>query len=240
MRLNEIEDNLLETYKDQVSIAITKYKQHVAIYRGSKTYNGDVQYLDPNAKITERTSSNTYNYYNLWMSNNPQWAEFPKRNRSLICSSNSSHASGYGTLRVVIPLTNCKIGICPSEDIWNSFKNIGSLRALVEWLFEMFQKQWPDQDNKNITYQELMQKLKLLKSVDDQSYINDILKNYDNAEDMLKSILDPVTNGFKLTTWQQFNYKRSHSNELWLSAPCLLIYPDTFKQVLNGNIDLTK
>ena len=140
MRLYEIENNdldLLKKYKAEVNFAIEKYKKYnFAIFRGSKTYNqSKVMFSNPASRIEPRKSAmNIGNYYTLWMDNNPEWAEYPKRSKSLICTSCSAFANWYGFVKVVIPLVNTKIGVCPEIDIWKSFNSVKSLGEFSDWL----------------------------------------------------------------------------------------------------------
>ena len=242
MRLHEIEEteNLFEKYKDEIKFALDKYNQGIVIYRGSETYQEDILYIDPTTRTTDRKSANTYNYYTLWMSNNLQWAEYPKRNRSLICSTNYRNAKIYGVVKIVVPLIDCKIGICPKFDLWKSFNLVNEdLEDLNSWLLSRFKNKWPDQDNKNVTYPQLLQKLKEINSTDTNEFYNAFfekkLKRYGNAENMFEMMLDPTINKFQLSTWKQFNIKqpdgRLNSNEVWLSAPCLLIELSIFEKL---------
>ena len=234
MRLAELEDDeniLLEKYKDQIDIAIEKYKQNVAIYRGSNNYDENVKYVDPTTRTTYRKSANTFNYYNLWMSNNPQWAEYPKRNKSLICTTNKYISENYGFTRVVIPLIDCKIGICSKSDLWASFTKIKGLDSINNWLHDHFLNTFPHQRFNHLTYEEFMQKLKEVKP-DKEKYmfaanLEKLLKIYGDAEGVMHEILDPDINNFTVTTWKQFNI--TGNKEVWLSAPCLLIEPSMFR-----------
>jgi len=75
-----------------------------------------------NPKIEKRKSRNTANFYTLMMENLSQWRKFPKRSNSLICTTDYYKARMYGTAYRVIPIDlNAKFGVCPEEDIWESF-----------------------------------------------------------------------------------------------------------------------
>ena len=230
MRLYEIEDSnsdLLNRYKSAVDLAIEKYKKGIAIYRGSKKFTSEIiKFSDPASRETDRVSTNTYNYYTLWMDNDPDWAEYPKRSKSLICSTLYTTARDYGKVAVVVPLTNCNIGVCPEDDLWYSFKITHSLIRLTGWLFNHFEKKWKGEDNENINYQQLIQKLE--NTVPDGAMyhnpmLEDTLRKYNNALDMMHNEFTPSKNGFLLTTWNEFNITGVVDKEVWLSAPCLLI-----------------
>ena len=228
MRLFEIEDtNLLEKYKDEVNFALDKYNQGIVIYRGKNTCFQRINYIDPTSRITNRKSINTYNYYTLWIDNDPDWSEFPKRSRSAICSTNKFTAEFFGNPMIVIPLIDCKIGVCPNHDLWYSFGQILTLKDFNLWLFTRFNKNWPDDDNKDLTYSELIRKLKEVKYEPyNVSLFNTLLAKYHDAENMMHEVLNPIDNGFTTTTWNQFNIKGDR--EVWLSAPYLLIVPSVF------------
>jgi len=100
-----------------------KNKKVPLIYRGIRSSNDDFLYIDPR-KGLPRLSANTYNYVTLMMDNLPSWKKYPKRSRSIICSSNVESAKSYGmgTTYVVIPFDRVTIGVCPDKDIWLSFK----------------------------------------------------------------------------------------------------------------------
>lgn len=242
MRLNEIEDtddHFLLKYKSAIDFAIEKFKKGIAIYRGGKYFNDDkIIYKNPSTRTTNRLSSNTFNYYTLWMDNNPQWASFPKRGKSLICSTNLETANSYGKPMVVVPLINCTIGVCPDHDLWYCFQKVDSLMKFSDWLNNHFRTQWPNEDNDDITYQQLIQKLKEVKPdpVNNHWYLGleKLLQTYGNAEEVIREVLDPVENNFTLTTWIQFNKRFNDvedGNEVWLGAPCLLIDPHYFSNL---------
>jgi len=89
-----------------------------------------------NPKIEKRKSRNTANFYTLMMENLSQWRKFPKRSNSLICTTDYYKARMYGTAYRVIPIDlNAKFGVCPEEDIWESFERkelfIGDVWKLI-------------------------------------------------------------------------------------------------------------
>lgn len=65
----------------------------------------------------------TYNYYTLWIDNAPQWSEYPKRSKSMICSTSYKDTTHFGgAVYRIIPSDSCKIGIVPAHDMWFAFK----------------------------------------------------------------------------------------------------------------------
>ena len=247
MRLFEIEEteNLLEKYKDEVNFALDKCIQYnVSIFRGSYTYNQVIQYTDPTSRSTSRVSAmDIGNYYTVWMDNDPKWSQFPKRGKSLICSSYPTNF--YGNSKVVVPLIDTKIGVCPESDIWKSFKTVFSLGDFSDWLKETLFKNI-NHDPQNITYPQL---INMLEDIDISElhlpyvFLNVFKKEMLDAPgtsgvDMMNVVLDPIKNNFILTTWKELNHFNS-THEVWLSAPCLLINPTIFSQLVDERKNAT-
>jgi hypothetical protein len=79
-------------YKPKIQPAIEAYARNSVIWRGVPS-NRKILVVDP-TKV-ERKAANTTNYMNLLQSNLPSWQDYPRRNRSLVCSADSSYASLY-------------------------------------------------------------------------------------------------------------------------------------------------
>lgn len=73
----------------------------------------------------ERTSKGDAkgNVYTLLIDSLPEWQNFPKRSKSMICSTNYSYAGNFGSPHLVIPFDGAKWGVCIDNDIWHSFKH---------------------------------------------------------------------------------------------------------------------
>src|SRR5271168_3608736 len=132
MRIDEIADprtqqqssltlpKVIRALEENCSNAIQAMKENKFIYKGFNTNLGHNFLLtDPSQK--ERKSANTSNQYTLLMDNLPAWKEYPKRSRSLVCSTSSDRAASYGNVYLVLPFNGARIGICPEYDIWDSF-----------------------------------------------------------------------------------------------------------------------
>ena len=114
------------------SSAVARLKAGARIYRGLRYFNKTYALVKPSN--TERTSKNTKNIYTALMDCLPSWHDYPKRSRSIICSSSTDYADKYtgprvkysnsdriGSLYCILPKNGGRIGICPDDDIWNSF-----------------------------------------------------------------------------------------------------------------------
>ena len=243
MHLNEItpNKNLLKKFKSEIDFALDKYNKGIVIYRGSETYEDNIiRYIDPTLRPTDRKSANTFNYYTLWMSNNLDWSKYPKRNRSLICTTDLYTSQDYGEPTIVVPLMNCKIGVCPTSDLWQSFKLVPQIGSFIDDLSFWFDQKWPDEDNDDLTYQELLIKLKNFTPIDctRDCRLKQLLDRFNNAEELMQAIFNPIENNFKLLSWKQFNIKGTR--ELWLSAHCLIINITTFEKLATEQKNASK
>lgn len=91
------------------------------IYRGIKN---DISFglIRPSEHV--RVSANTKNYYTLLIDNSKRWSEYPKRSKSVVCSTNKKKAGNYGQPFKVFPKIGSKIGVCPVDDIFYSFPRL--------------------------------------------------------------------------------------------------------------------
>lgn len=85
----------------------------------------DLFYFEPRESRKSLTS-NTGEYdtlWNIWFANNEIWKEYPSRKfRANICSTSANYADQYGLIYLIIPAEDSKFGLCPSEDIFSSFR----------------------------------------------------------------------------------------------------------------------
>jgi len=88
------------------------------IYRGMD-FRDSYYHIDP--KTGTRISANTSNEYTLIMDNDPRWKEYPKRSKSLICTTSTRKTNAYGNTYMVFAKDGSRYGVCPTEDLWQSF-----------------------------------------------------------------------------------------------------------------------
>lgn len=94
----------------------------VWIYRGDSNLI-NAAYVSYSKNRSERKSANTTNEYTYLFSEIlDSWKKYPKRNKSIICSTSEKYAADYGNVYYVIPFDKTSIGICPQSDLWTSFK----------------------------------------------------------------------------------------------------------------------
>ncbi len=249
MRLSEIEsgydvyqDPLYQKYQSAIDFAINKYIANgSAIYKGSRRYGTEGLLLrDPLSYPEPRRSKNTLNYYTEWVDHSVKWAAFPKRSRSLICSTNESYAAGYGDARVVVPIKDTKVGACPKDDWWTSFISTSpdhDPNDVNLFVHDVLKSNGIYLNGRTVTYDEFAQHLHDvdLEKYDASVFTEDLKEEamrLGGLAELMDHVFDPAANGFKLTTWKQFVMTGEH--EVWLSAPCVMIPLDAWTRLVDG------
>ena len=254
----------LEKYRPQIVLS-TKIKK---IYRGFKNmirhgfqYN-DIVIFDPtNFKRTSlgassgdsgRVKDSISNLYSLFLSEiDPNWKTWPPRNKSLICSFSYKYAKGYYSYtypHIIIPFDpNETIAICPTDDIWFSFRY--PLRYFTQYMIMFFEYVLQDIGGIKLdsSYFEFFNKektLKLFEIIDqivseNKQLVKKFLdKNTDiSSETTFKNLLinkgviealsyffDLKDNGFAKMPYRLLNeYTPTLDSECWFSGKALCI-----------------
>lgn len=84
------------------------------LYRGFK-HGTKINSMVINPSTGERTSKDTNNLYQLMMDNSKALKDYPKRGKSLICSSSLLEAESYGSAMVIVPFDGTMVA-CGGED----------------------------------------------------------------------------------------------------------------------------
>lgn len=131
---NNIEEIREILFNGQFSDAVEAYKQGHRLFRGDKSllnYKG--VYIIPGT----RKSQDTSNIYNKLMSDIlPSWKNYPKRNKSIICTTKQAMASIYAAgdnenaAFAIFPSNDTIIAVCPKADAWHSFSYLGKLTKI--------------------------------------------------------------------------------------------------------------
>ncbi|VVC05803.1 Uncharacterised protein [uncultured archaeon] len=228
MRLFEIVDNqeiAFSALESNCSSALQNLHDKV-IYKGMPSMDKNAFFLDPS--LYERHSVGTSNYYTLLLSNLPNWKKYPRRNHSLICTTNYWQAIRYGKLFLVLPVNGAKIGICPKFDIF--LTQITENCDIVD-LNKFWERFGLDQFNYPIFLQELQEKWeKITNNTTHTSaaskQIQNIMKNYSprQAEFVLENLYSPMKLGFRLKTIE--NFRNRYHHEIWFESKCYCISID--------------
>jgi len=231
------------------------------IFRGIDHSNDTPDFLlvKPSDGLLRR-SANAGNHYTLLIDNSPRWSSYPKRSRSIICTTSSEKALSYGECYCVIPFDNAKIGICPENDIWVSFEKIG-IKRLESFTYDLDQLGVTDSDfssmlsdfkkleDKIVNGEIKMERSKisslLLRTFSGNPYsydfgedTSDILVNYKNLEnrpslyEYIDELFDPIKNGFNLSSYKDMSKYLNTDLEVWTDSNSIMISSGIINEVL--------
>lgn len=196
------------------------------IYRGLERPN-KYGLVDSN-QGSMRRSANTKNYTTWLIDNLPSWKGWPKRGRGIICSTNLEYAEYYGDVNYVIPYDNSLIGVCPTEDIFNSFKFLGSRQVSNFnnwWDNRLSQFQIPEPTSWVKFKKAIMEIYNQMKGIDDgnggaYAWHDDfeILNPKKKVMDTLDDKMSPTKNGFKMGI-----NNLSGQKEVWIQGKVILV-----------------
>lgn len=155
------------------------------IYRGVDE-SSSVNYYMVNPSKHERESRNTDNYYTLLIDNSPNWTKYPKRSKSIVCTTCEGHAHGYGITFRIIPKKGSKIGVCSDCDFWESFPKLMNLENFNYFLRKLFTLE-PSMDKNPQTYQELTRNFRTF-DYWVREVMNDIDANIEEGDDELTTM----------------------------------------------------
>ncbi len=247
-------DDLKSLLMTDFSSALDRWHDNCKIWRGMSQY-GSMFIATPGI----RKSQNTGNIYTRMLSDIlPNWKDYPKRNRSFICSSSQTTAIAYGKEYLILPENGAKIGICPTSDIWSSFRDsVGILPNLNHTLYTMFSlacyrfgKNYDsdvfesiDNTAELLSLFELVDKYIDITSHDDlyieiytEKCKDIIMECKDKKIPILKQLeikLDPKINNFKLETIEKYDINEQSMNyEVWTDSRCLFINESKLKDLL--------
>ena len=92
------------------------------LYRGFRRSFGNAAQLDYSDSV--RKSENMNNFNTLMFDNNPSNKNYPKRSKSVICTTSRLRANSYGihteNTYAIIPYDGAKIASVNEEDIWDT------------------------------------------------------------------------------------------------------------------------
>lgn len=220
------------------------------IFRGNINLVADYYITDPSqydARISPYASTNSYN---LLLSNLPSWSKYPKRNKSLVCTTDFKTACegyGKGSAYVVLPFDGSDIGVCPTSDIWDSFtKVIGDyfLNHVNHIIFDL--AEMVGFGGRIFSYGNLVAIFNKVDGIhrDDASQnieifskrVFDFLDNvgyFKNDKtpliDCVNKAMSPENNGFKLV--RAGSNTLSTNKEVWTDGPCVLVQNEVYNKI---------
>jgi len=129
--------DLKELIQTEFSSAYKKILEEKMIFRGVGITDRKIikqcSLLKPGLRISQNSEYNLYT--RLFSGILPSWRKFPPRNRSFTCTTSTGYAMSFTKyyltyvdskslkgVYVVLPRNGAIIGVCPSIDLWGSFK----------------------------------------------------------------------------------------------------------------------
>lgn len=215
------------------------------IYRGNRKVEDDYLHIIPanyDARISPYADTN---YYNLLFSNLPSWKKYPKRNKSIVCSTDYDEArnrNNHFCPYRVFPVDGSNIGVCPDWDIWDSFTDAldGNDLADFNYVLEAFLENvlpsgilWGQRAD--VDYSIFVKQCKLIDKNKKDTSIDDIYDIYrrpwldawfESDQPFLSYIsqlLSPDKNGFKLV---KVGAKMPDTREVWTDGESILVLDD--------------
>jgi len=216
-------------------------ENEVFFFRGQNKTNKDIKFflMDPSGIERNSLTKLPFTYlYNSMINTKSDWKDYPNRNKSVIFTNNLEYAETYGEPFIVVPQRG-RIGICPTEDMFTSFKNI-KIDDISDTAYYIMPKNELDNKLNNKTDWESLKKilfdifLEKLKSIYDKMANNLFVKNflielenrdYEGFSKVLDNLFTPRNLGFNVIKFpDEINkLKYNFNNELWTDAKCLLI-----------------
>ena len=98
-------------------IGLEAIKSGEMLYRGVGGRTADFKIVDPSTG--ERTSRDSNNLYQLMFDASESLADYPKRSKSLICSTGYDVATLYGDVYAVFPHDGTKVAIAATSDLFS-------------------------------------------------------------------------------------------------------------------------
>jgi hypothetical protein len=230
----------LNALKTNCSHFIEYYKRTGdGLFRATSN-SDDYLYIKPSNHI--RKSVGVKNYYTWLIDNSNEWVSYPKRSQSVIFINDYSIADTYSSsVYYVIPYNGSKIGICPSEDIWESFDKFDLTYFIdfIDSLLLSLKKISTKNVNLNIhNYKDLINSFNIIE--ENQEYLFKIYKKFNYTKyrmyqeyldsnmtfnDYIHKCFDPQLNKFKLINTNSLNnIPNSSRREMWTDGECLLLY----------------
>ncbi len=216
------EDDAIQTI---VSRCSDSYKAAVekkaVIYRGLRGSSTETMEIDP--KRGRRRSRNTLNYYTLFMDNEGTFKDYPKRSKSVVCSTDLSKAMRYGRSYVLLPENGAKIGIVKHGDIFDvgalgHGTNLGSLNASIDELIQQYMISASRHGHKELV----------------------IDGPWENSWVKLKSVNTTIKRMNKIPEiWDEidswlYQYESKVFYNMWMSGPNLMTF---YKNTLDKNVE---
>lgn len=195
-----------------------------------------------NPESGTRSSQNTANFYTIAFDTNPANKAWPKRSKSLICTTNERVANGYakGSTLAVYPLKGVSLGVVDNADFWRArlrFPRCGFLESTVAMntvLSRLIQTRTaPD------SLEELIAKCK---SMPAQQFKETLLEELVVGSAVHTATPEKVQEMFVADLWDAYSYANTDmiladdpvslpgNTEVWFSGECVVVPEDKLEE----------
>lgn len=223
-------------------------EKNLVIYRGMDD-NGAAFEVDYSKGV--RKAQNTQDYYRMLIDTNPAFEKFPKRNRSLIATTDFNYCKAYGEPYYIFPFDDAEIGVVNNLDIFdvefNMFDrvdvNVDQVSMFFGSLFNRTNHEGklklkigvitPEEFAKNIDMlgmHTVLNWLQLKSFIhDDEITVKQFAQRYgikDGAtflDYLYKKVLNRANLQFSLLNVPEFLNGSSKKTEVWISDKCIAV-----------------
>jgi len=223
----------------------------VHIYRGLGN-SGHAPYLYGDSSKSVRHAANTSNHYILLLGQIlPEWAAYPDRARSFVCSSSPYDSHSYGDVYEVFPVGSPMIAVCPAADMWDSFAVVTPERTAaifdsIEELYGISTVETADSIKKTLALIDAQWKKDTRADNQNGDHLTNALivainrlfhnraryaagsspppEDFASLTDYLRYVFDPVRNGFQLIQQRDLPKELGRcTREVWFSGPAYFV-----------------
>lgn len=212
------------------------------IWRGTKNHNEAILKIDPGTGI--RQSQNTTNYYTELMDHSPYFNGWPKRSRSLICTTDYHCTVSYtgtgvaGATYALFPARGSRVAICPDDDIWETFIHVpffGGNISIVDLNFYLQKIGLSPFFKSMVNEVKSEQFARELKA--ECTEIGVAAPKPEDFLPLLFEAMSPVNAGFELMDLSDFAGSGIRGRELWIGDPMILVKDSVLTILANRRAD---
>ena len=226
---------LNEKYRDEITLkkAVKIFKEKCknvdlengVLYRGVySNYGSDFNILT--GEDGERKSANTTNHYTKIIDHNLKGTDYPLRSKSTICSTDDDYARVFSAADplVLIPFDGVKIGVCASDDMWESKVKFDGITMDVAELNELYGINGVKDDSFKTIVDGIEKAVKAGKRQITRLFTDD-----KSIKEQLEDVYSIENLGFSLIENKDIS-KLKGSRECWVGGSCLAIEWNKFKE----------
>jgi hypothetical protein len=219
------------------------------LYRGIRRNKYEFSLVD--TSTSGRISQNTSNWYTAIFDSSPLMAAFPKRSKSLICTTEKNYVGGFGRPFVLVPLDGAKIGCTGKDDIWDvRIQEFNRSLESMNYMLSDLNRKFKLSDDKPITASTLKEIDHKLKNLDDETaqsvqyffehsidqyYVGSGLdkKLQTDFLNTLYKLYDPEKLGFTADVAAAGKKLKLERGECWVEGKILVLAQSDLKSVLH-------